>query len=173
MTSFFAIFCTIALALPMVLGASNEQRVQVTPKKEGTNETCPAEMDPEFMKELLDGIRKALSPKPLPCNGQNKLCRQMECCFYKDNHTPDTLNTDDLNEAVVINADRVDAQVVQTGKCRLHSRWIFIFGGLLLFVLLCFLICCCCLCCCRSSQKKMPHLSGQYRRPSQIRISQY
>ena len=41
MTSFFAIVCTIALALPVVLGAGNEQRVQVTPKKEGTNETCP------------------------------------------------------------------------------------------------------------------------------------
>ena len=42
MTSLFAIFCTTALAPPMVvLGASsNEQRVQVTPEKPGTNVTC-------------------------------------------------------------------------------------------------------------------------------------
>ena len=42
MTSLFAIFCTLTLALPLVvLGASsNEQRVQVTPEKPGTNVTC-------------------------------------------------------------------------------------------------------------------------------------
>jgi len=180
MTSFVAIFCTFALALPLVLGASNGQRVQVTPKKEGTNETCKADMDPVFMKELLDGIRDTLFPKPLLCNGQDKLCRQMECCFYKNTHTPDTQNTqegstptDDFNEAVVVNADRNNAQVAPTGACRLQTFWILIFGGLLLLVLLSFLICCCCLCFCRSSQKRMPHLSGQYRRPSQIRNSHY
>ena len=49
-----------------------------------TMDFCQADMDPVFMKELLDGIRETLFPKPLLCNGQEKLCRQMECCFYKD-----------------------------------------------------------------------------------------
>jgi len=84
MTSFSAIcFTIVVLALPMVLGASNGQRVQVTPKKAGTNETCDADMDKNFLEELLDGIRGALG-KPLPCNGEDKLCKQMECCFYKN-----------------------------------------------------------------------------------------
>jgi len=165
MTSLFAIFCTIALALPMVvLGASsNEQRVQVTPEKPGTNVTCSADMDPEFMKDVLDGIRGTLFGKPLPCDGQEKLCRQMECCFYKDDKEGSGL-ADDF-EAVVV--DRDPALVVETGECRLQTFYVFIFGGLLLLVLLSFIICCCCLCCCRASQKKMPHLSGKYRRPSE------
>merc|ERR1711997_47823 len=150
MTSLFAFFCTTALAPTMVvLGASsNEQRVQVTPEKPGTNVTCSADMDPEFMKEVLDGIRGTLFGKPLPCDGQEKLCRQMECCFYKDDKEGSGL-ADDF------------------GECRLQTFYVFIFGGLLLLVLLSFIICCCCLCCCRASQKKMPHLSGKYRRPSE------
>ena len=40
-------------------------------------------MDKNFLEELLDGIRGALG-KPLPCNGEDKLCKQMECCFYKN-----------------------------------------------------------------------------------------
>jgi len=164
MTSFFAISCTIALvALPiLVLGASNDQRVQITPEKAGTNATCLADMDPDFLKEVLDGIRGTLFPKPLRCNGQDKLCRQMECCFYKNAAAQSHAGThegeegsgipDDL-EAVGVNADRDLAQVVATGECRLQTFYIFIFGGLLLLVLLSLIICCCCLCCCRASQK--------------------
>merc|ERR1711997_994573 len=140
----------MVLALPVVVfgASSNEQRVQVTPEKPGTNITCSADMDPEFMKEVLDGIRGTLFGKPLPCDGQEKLCRQMECCFYKDDKEGSGL-------------------AVETGECRLQTFYVFIFGGLLLLVLLSFIICCCCLCCCRASQKKMPHLSGKYRRPSE------
>jgi len=107
MTSLFPICCPIAfLALPiLVLGEnSNEQRLQITPEKAGTNATCPADMDPTFMKNVLDGIRGTLFPKPLPCNELDMLCRQMECCFYKNKNTPHKTNqsgglTDDL-EAV-------------------------------------------------------------------------
>jgi len=166
MTSLFPICCPIAfLALPiLVLGEnSNEQRLQITPEKAGTNATCPADMDPTFMKNVLDGIRGTLFPKPLPCNEQDKLCRQMECCFYKNKNNPHKKNesgglTDDL-EAV---GDL--AQVAATGECRLKTFYIFLFGGLLLLVLLSFTICCCCLCCCRSSQKTMPHLKSTKER---------
>merc|ERR1711974_176425 len=89
---------------------------------------------------------------PLRCNGQDKLCRQMECCFYKNTPHEDKEGS---------------GPTVATGECRLQTFYIFIFGGLLLLVLLSLIICCCCLCCCRASQKKMPHLSGKYRRPSE------
>ena len=51
-----------------------------------------ADMDPTFMKNVLDGIRGTLFPKPLPCNELDKLCRQMECCFYKNKNTPHKKN---------------------------------------------------------------------------------
>merc|ERR1711971_395109 len=74
-------------------------------------------MDPVFMKDVLDGIRDTLFGKPLPCKGQEKLCRQMECCFYKEASG----QADDL--AVVINADRDLAQV-ETGECRLQTFYV-------------------------------------------------
>ena len=42
-----------------------------------------AGMDPESISELLKSIRKMVEGKPKKCNGIDKNCNDMQCCFYE------------------------------------------------------------------------------------------
>merc|ERR1712083_1244904 len=98
MKSLFVICYTFALlVLPIVLGASvgndnvidNSKRsgpgnVVTNEKTESNNNaTCEAGMDPESISELLKSIRKMVEGKPKKCNGIDKNCNDMQCCFYE------------------------------------------------------------------------------------------
>merc|ERR1719264_1505685 len=149
MKSLFVICYTFALlVLPIVLGASvgidndngNGKRsgpgnVVTNEKTESNNNaTCGAGMDPESISELLKSIRKMVDGKPKKCNGIDKNCNDMQCCFYESKGFNQT-KADEL-DAVVVNADDQETSTVKQiqveGECRLQSYWIYIFLGLLL-----------------------------------------